>query len=778
MDQMLKTKLPVLIVRDLVLLPFGEARVEFTSLEQKQLLSLSESYYDNHLLVVTPLDTLELNPDISELPKIGVIACIKMKMAMPNGKTRVILEGVMRAKVSSYELEDQLYDAQVEPIYPENLDAKEEMAHLRTLRKQLENYVNNVPYMSNAVLSQISGIEDLNRVTDTIATFFPTSLERKLNYVNEPQATIRSQMLIDDMNQDLQVIELEKKIEEKVVKELDESQRQFVLREKIKVIREELGEANNKDDEVDTLRKRIANLKCDPKVKDRLKEELHRYEMANPSSPEVGIIRDYIEWLLHLPWCYHTKDNQNLIEVRHSLDLTHYGLESVKERIVEYLAVEQNTDHSRSPILCLVGPPGVGKTSLAISIAKALGRKYTKISVGGINDEAELVGHRRTYIGASPGRIISGMRKAGSTNPVFIIDEIDKMTKDIKGDPASSLLEVLDPEQNRHFSDHYIEEDFDLSKVMFIATANYQEQIPEELKDRLEIINISSYTEYEKLDIAKNYIIPRELEEHGLTELQVVFQEEAILKIIQNYTKEAGVRELKRTIASILRKIVKNLRTEPEICFYEVDPNLVEKFLGKKKYHYSSREETSQVGVVNGLAYTPFGGDVLPIEATYYKGKGDLILTGSLGEVMKESAHIALSYIKAHMEEFEIPEHLLSKNDIHLHIPEGAVSKEGPSAGIALVTTLLSMLKNHPIPASVAMTGEITLRGKVLAIGGLKEKILGANRSGIKEVYLPQENEVDLDEIPKEIKEEMTFHLVKDYREIYDALLCEEGVPC
>lgn len=760
----------------MVLFPSGEARIEVEQLEEKQLFSLSSAYYDNHILVVTPNDTLEVNPDVTDLPQIGVIARMKMKMDMPNGKTRVVLEGILRARVSSYHLEDQLYEATVEAVYPEKLEAKKELAYIRSLMKQLELYVNNVPYMSNAVISQITGLQDLNKVTDIVVSFFPTTLERKLLYINEIDPTKRVQMLIDDMNQDIQVMELEKKIEEKVVKELDESQKQFVLREKIKVIKEELGEGSSKEDEIEVLRKKISTLKCNTKVKDRLKLELHRYEMANPNSPEVGIIRDYIEWLLHLPWCYHTKDNTDLTKVKHILDSTHYGLEKVKNRILEYLAVQQNTKQSRSPIICLMGPPGVGKTSLAMSIAKSLGRKFTKISVGGINDEAEIIGHRRTYIGASPGRIIQGMRKAGSSNPVFIIDEIDKMTKDIKGDPASCLLEVLDPEQNSHFSDHYIEEDFDLSKVMFIATANYQEQIPEELKDRLEMIEISSYTEYEKLDIATNYIIPKQLEEHGLTELQVQFQKEAILMLIRHYTKEAGVRDLERVIASILRKIVKNLLLNKEIAFYEVDVVLVEKLLGKKKYHYMEKENNHNIGLVNGMAYTVFGGDILPIEATYYKGTGNLILTGSLGEVMKESAHIAFSYVKSRAEEFDIDSHILNENDIHIHVPEGAVNKEGPSAGITLTTTLISLFKQAPVDSIIAMTGEITLRGKILPIGGLKEKLIGAHRSGIKEVYLPLENEPDLDDVPKEIINDLIIHFVTDYEEIYEQLFNKKEV--
>ena len=474
--------------------------------------------------------------------------------------------------------------------------------------------------------------------------------------------------------------------------------------------------------------------------------------------------------MVNLPWNKFTKDNDDLNKVKDILDSSHYALEEVKDRILEYLAVKQNTNNLRSPILCLVGPPGVGKTSLAISIAKSLGRKTAKISVGGINDEAEIVGHRRTYIGASPGRIIQGIRKAGTTNPVFIIDEIDKMTKDIKGDPASSLLEVLDPEQNSKFSDHYIEEEFDLSKVMFIATANYVEQIPYELRDRLEIINISSYTEYEKLDIAKNHLIPKELEEHGLTSLQVQMEDEAILTIIRNYTKEAGVRELERTIATLFRKIVKSILLTTDVNFYNIDNKMIEKLLGKKKYLYLENSGKDEIGVVNGMAYTIFGGDILPIEATLFKGKGDLVLTGSLGEVMQESCRIALNYIKSNMDKYKIKNEVFENNDIHIHVPEGAVNKDGPSAGVTVTTTLISLFTKKKVQKTIAMTGEITLRGRVLGIGGLKEKVIGAHRAGIKTIFIPKENEKDLDEIPKEVKKDINFITVNNYNDIFKVI--------
>ena len=484
------------------------------------------------------------------------------------------------------------------------------------------------------------------------------------------------------------------------------------------------------------------------------------------------MMKDYIEWMLSLPFEIETKDVTNLGEIQKTLDNNHYGMRDVKERILEYIAVKQNSKKEKSPILCLIGPPGVGKTSLAYSIAKSLNRNIATISVGGINDEAEIVGHRRTYVGALPGRIIQGMKKAGSSNPVFIIDEIDKMTKSVKGDPASSLLEVLDKEQNSHFSDHYIEEDFDLSKVLFIATANYEEQIPLELKDRLEIIHIPSYTEYEKKDIALNYLIPKLMDEVGLTPFEVVFESDAILEIIRCYTKEAGVRELSRMISKILRKIVKKMLLENNEAQVMVKKDSLEEYLGKKIYTFYRQKETLQVGVVNGLAYTPFGGDVLKIETTYYKGKGNLILTGSLGDVIKESASIALSYIKANYKKFNVADSIFS-SDIHIHLPEGAVNKEGPSAGIALTTSIISAFSNKKISSKIAMTGEITLQGDVLAIGGVREKVLGAYRTGVKKIYLPKENKKDLEEIPKEIKDKIKFILVSNYQDIAEELFAD-----
>lgn len=764
---MTKTSLPVLLIRNMVLFPWSEIRLEFDSDNDKKVISLAESFYENNIVIVNPKDLLEIDPDISELPKIGVLASIKMKIDMPNGKTRIILSGINRVYVHAYTKDDNIFEAMVSDTEEDELDIKEELAYSRALNKHIEVYVKEVPYMSNSVLGQIAGITSISRLTDIIALFLPTTFERKKEYIEEVSSTSRVKMILDDINRDIEVMKLEEEIEREVTKKMDESQKEYVLREKIKTIKEELGDINDKDTDIDLLKDKIRKLNCPKKVREKLEYEISRYEMCSSLSPEVGIIRNYIDWLINLPWDNFTKDETNLVKVKKYLDSTHSGLDKAKERIIEYLAVKQKTNNLKSPILCFVGPPGVGKTTLAKSIAKSIGRETTKISVGGINDEAEIVGHRRTYLGANPGLIIQGMKKAGTTNPVFIIDEIDKMTKDIKGDPASSLLEVLDPEQNNKFIDLFIEEEFDLSNVMFITTANYIEQIPNELRDRLEIIELYSYTEYEKLDIAKKHLIPKEITEHGLTSKNVRFTDDAILTIIRGYTKEAGVRELDRVIATVIRKIVKDIVMNNTKSNCIINNGNIKKYLGNKKYLDNNDKELLSAGVVNGLAYTPYGGDLLQVEVTYFSGTGNLVLTGSLGDVMKESATIALSYIKANAKTFKLDDKIFRENDFHIHVPEGAIPKEGPSAGVTLTTAILSSLLNKKVSSDVAMTGEVTLTGKVLPIGGLKEKSIAAFRSGIERVFIPKENEPDLEEIPKEIKNKIDFILVDDYIQIF-----------
>lgn len=759
-----KTNLPVLVLKGIVLLPNNDIRIEFENDCSKIILDESELLHDNKILVVNQKET-------NTLPNIGIVAKISHKLELPNGKVRVLVTGIKRVQVVDYlnqNKPEEALESIITDISIPNNCINDEEHYINKLYKEFEIYTKTLPYVSNSPLATIASSKSLDKVTDIIVPYLQIDNNRWLEYVYELDSVKRAEMILEDIYHEIEVFEIEKNIDDKIRKELDDNQRDYILRQKIKAIKEELGESSIKDNDVGTLREQIEKLKAPNKVKERLYNEVARFETLTIASPELNIIRSYIDWLLALPWGSYTIDNDDLIEVRRKLDESHNGLEEVKTRIIEFLAVKQMTNSLRGPIICLVGPPGVGKTSLAFSIASAMNRNFTKISVGGVHDEAELVGHRRTYLGASPGRIIQSLKKAKSSNPVFLIDEIDKMQKDYKGDPASVLLEILDPEQNKYFSDNYIEEEYDLSKVMFIATANYIEDIPEALKDRLEIVELSGYTEYEKIDIAKKYLIPKICKEHGVNAAGIVMKDDVIKKIIRSYTKEAGVRELERKIATIIRKIVTSI-VEKRILVnkFIIDMKKLEEFLGKPKYN-TSMDATTGIGVVNGLAYTQYGGDILPIEVTYFKGNGNLVLTGSLGEVMKESAMIALDYIKSNYKKYGIKYDELIKNDIHIHVPEAAIPKEGPSAGITLTTALISAFAKIKIPKTVAMTGEITLRGSILPIGGLKEKSIGALRAGIKKIIIPEGNIRDLDEIPAEVKENIEYITVKNYKEVYE----------
>ncbi len=770
---MVKTNLPVIILRGAVLLPYCELRLELKNEIDKNILEIAENFHDNHVLIVSPYNPIEEDINMKSLPKIATVGKINLKMDLSNNITRVVIEGINRVNVSEYSEysnKEGILEGFITTTTQFAIDPKDELALMRKLIKELELFISAVPYMSNSILAQITQVKSIAKISDLVANYLPIAFERKLEYLKTVNPYTRVVMLLEDIKTEEEIMQIEEKIEDELKKQLDDSQKEYILREKIRIIKEELGDLSIKDNDIEEIRSKIENLKCNKKIKEKLYNELKKYEFMNNNSPEISVVRNYIDWLLSLPWKTFSKEEVDLKKVRETLNKTHYGLENIKTRIIEFLAVKKISKNLKSPIICLVGPPGVGKTSLAKSIAKSINRNFVKISVGGVNDEAEIIGHRRTYIGANPGRIISAMKKSKTSNPVFLIDEIDKMSKDYKGDPASCLLEVLDPEQNKYFCDNYIEEEYDLSNIMFIITANDLYKIPAALRDRLEVIQLSGYTEYEKLDIAKRHLLPKLLKEHGIDKKSVIFKDSSIMEIIRHYTKEAGVRELERTIASVIRKIVKKMLENKKNIKYTIDQKDIDNYLGKRKYFYTSKEEKSTVGIANGLAYTQFGGSTLPIEVTYYKGKGELVLTGSLGEIMKESAKIALSYIKSHSSEFDIDYNTIKNSDIHIHVPEGAVQKDGPSAGITLTTAIISAFKNKAIDNEVGMTGEMTLRGNVLPIGGLKEKTIGAHRSGIKKIIIPKQNERDLDEIPKEIKQELEFILVDEYKNIYDII--------
>lgn len=769
---MIKTELPVIILKGIILLPNNDIKLEFDNDLSKNIIDVAELFHDNKILIVSNENLLEENINLDELPKIGVISKISHKISLPNGKVRLIITGIKRCKVIEYlnkNKKDDILDAIIEEIREEKIEEQEEKALTKKLYREVEYHTKAIPYVSNSVLSLISNITSLDKMTDIVGPYLQTDQTRLIKYLNEISSKERLKLILEDIYNEQEMFEIEKRIDNKVKATIDENQRQYILKEKIKEIKKELGDISLKENEINKIREKIKELNLNEKIKERLEEELDRYQNMIETSPESSVIRNYIDWLINIPWNTYTLDNEDLEDILNKLNETHSGLTDLKERFIEYIAVRKKSKNINSPIICLVGPPGVGKTSFVYSLSKALNRNFVKISVGGVNDEAEIIGHRRTYLGASPGRIIKGLKKAKSMNPIFLIDEIDKMTKDQKGDPASTLLEVLDKEQNKYFSDNYIEEEVDLSNVMFITTANYIENIPEPLKDRLEIIEISGYTELEKLEIVKKYILKKVCKEHGIESLKIEIIDETILKIIRCYTKESGVRELERVIEKIIRKLVTELmRKKIALNKIIIDEQMVLKYLGREIYDYN--KPRNDIGVVTGLAYTKYGGDILPIEVNCFKGNGKLTLTGSLGDVMIESAKIALNYIKSNAKKFKIDYRAFTDYDIHIHVPEGAIKKDGPSAGIALTTAIISLFTNKKIDNDIALTGEITLRGNVLKIGGLKEKSIGAINGGIKKIIIPKENLNETLEFEDEIKNNIEYMPVDNYMEIFNLL--------
>ena len=760
---MIETNLPVLLLKELILLPFNEIRIEISKGEDKKVLNISEQNHENYILCVNVPDFVEEKPSIRHLPKIAILAKIKSKIELPNGLVRLFLIGIDRVEVLNYveDNDNNLY-SYVVSTKEYDFDEMEATALKRILLKDLNEYIEISPYISNNVLGRINGINNIGRLSDIIAFELPIDYHDKLKYIEMTNPMNRLKLTIEDLHKEIETVKIEDEIETTLKSKIDIEQRNYILREKIRLIKEELEEDNLKENDIKEIKQKLLSLQAPEKIKERIQKEIEKYEMLSDNSPEVGIIRNYIECLMSLPWEISTEDNKDISKIKNVLDNSHYGLNEIKERIIEYIATKDICDKDQS-IICFVGPPGVGKTTMAKSIANALNKNFVKISVGGLDDVSEIIGHRKTYIGSYPGKIIQGLKKVKSNNPVFLIDEIDKMNSNNKSNPIASLLDILDKEQNNRFVDNYIEEEFDLSKVMFILTANDLSSIPTEIKDRLEIIELNSYTIEEKESIAEEYIIPSLNKEYNLN---LTFSDKVIKEIIIYYTKEAGIRELNRCITNIYRKHIT----------YSYDGNEIEdikKYLGNYKYKYLYNNKCAKPGIVNTLAYTPYGGLVLKTTSVYYKGNGNIEITGQIGNVMKESTTIALSYIKENSEIFNI-DYSLFTNNFHIHFEEGSIPKDGPSAGVSIVTSLISTLKKMTIPNTVSMTGEITLRGKILPVGGLKEKLITATISNIKTVYVPLDNKEEVMEIDKSITSKLKIKYVDDYIEIYNDLFQEK----
>lgn len=737
----------------------------------KSIQALEQAAMDENIIFLAMQKEMNIDdPKEDDIYSVGTVAKVKQMLKLPNGTLRVLVEGLHRAEVVEFIEEENIVQVSIKTVTEEVEDDLEEKALMRTLLEHFEQYIKVSKKVSNETFATVADVEEPGRLADLIASHLPIKTKQKQEILEIVSVKERLHTLISIIQDEQELLSLEKKIGQKVKRSMERTQKEYFLREQMKAIQTELGDKEGKGGEVEELREKIEQSGMPEETMKAALKELDRYEKLPVSSAESGVIHNYIDWLLALPWTTATEDMIDLTHSEEILNKDHYGLEKVKERVLEYLAVQKLTNSLKGPILCLVGPPGVGKTSLARSIATSLNRNFVRVSLGGVRDESEIRGHRRTYVGAMPGRIIQGMKKAKTVNPVFLLDEIDKMSNDFRGDPSAALLEVLDPEQNHNFSDHYIEEPYDLSKVMFVATANTLASVPGPLLDRMEIISIAGYTELEKVHIARDHLLPKQLKEHGLRKGNLQVRDEALLEIIRYYTREAGVRTLERQIAKVCRKAAKIIVTAERKRIVVTEKNIVD-LLGKHIFRYGQAEKTDQVGMATGLAYTAAGGDTLAIEVSVAPGKGKLILTGKLGDVMKESAQAAFSYIRSRAEELHIDPDFHEKNDIHIHVPEGAVPKDGPSAGITMATALISALTGIPVSKEVGMTGEITLRGRVLPIGGLKEKTLSAHRAGLTKIILPAENEKDLDDIPESVKENLTFVLASHLDEVLEHAL-------
>lgn len=763
----MKNTLPIMLLKNLLLLPNQEVKLELNNELSKKIVNLSIEKYRKELVVLTPKDQIEEYPDLDDLPNISVIAKVKSSIELPNGNYRVTLRGLFRASLNHFKNNkkwEDILECTYKKLEIPKFDDVEATVVQRKLLSSLESYVNNAEGVSNSILNTVKNTSDLNKLTDLIASFLPISFLKKIEYMEEINPVIRGTKLLEDLHYELEIIKLEQKLDENLRLGLEENQKEFILKEKLREIREELGEEDVKSEEIEHYYKQLndLNIKNEDTVA-KIKNEIKKLEYTSDANPEISNIRNYLDWILKLPWNSSSVDETNLNVIRKRLEKSHYGMNDAKEKIIEYIAAKNRNPHVFSSILCLVGPPGVGKTTFARTVAESLNKEFYKISVGGLNDSAILNGHRRTYLGANPGKIIEGLKRTKTNNPLFLIDEIDKMVKDYKGDPASVLLDILDKTQNSEFMDNYLEEPFDLSNILFILTANRIENIPYELYDRLEVIQLSSYTILEKVDIAKKYLLPKIYEEHDLNAKEIKFSDSILKEIINGYTEEAGVRELERILITIIRKLI----VLEKIDKIKIDSYLINDLLGPQKYKRNSILPNGISGVVNGLAVKTSGGEVMPIECTFYEGKGQIKITGMLEQVMQESVNVALSFVKSNKERYKLEDYDFKTRDLHIHVLDGAIKKDGPSAGVALVTAIISLINNKTISPSIAMTGEITLNGFVKKVGGIKEKLIVAYNSGIKQVFIPKENRNDLLTVPKEVLQKLEIMEVEKYEEIY-----------
>ena len=763
--------MPVLALRDVVVYPHMVIPLFVGRAKSIKCLDAAMDK-DKQIFLVAQKDATLDDPSEADLYRVGTVATILQLLKLPDGTVKVLVEGGRRARIAGFTETDNTFMAYVDVIATPEIDSREQEVFLRSAVSQFEGYIKLNKKIPPEVLTALSGIDDAARLADTMAAHMQLKIEDKQKVLEIVDVTERLEFLMAMMESEIDILQVERRIRSRVKKQMEKSQREYYLNEQMKAIQRELGELDDAPDEFEAISRKIEAAKMPTEAKTKASAELAKLKMMSPMSAEATVVRSYIDWLTQVPWTSRSKVKKNLALAEEILNADHYGLDKVKERILEYLAVQQRVNKLKGPILCLVGPPGVGKTSLGQSVAKATGRKYVRMALGGVRDEAEIRGHRRTYIGSMPGKIIQKMAKVGVRNPLFLLDEIDKMASDFRGDPAAALLEVLDPEQNSAFSDHYLEVDYDLSDVMFFATSNSL-NIPEALLDRMEVISLSGYTEDEKLNIAKQHLINKQIERNGLRKGELSIEDSAIVGIIRYYTREAGVRSLEREISKLCRKAVKQILLNKGQKTVVINQANLEEFLGVQRFDYGKAEDSNRIGQVTGLAWTSVGGDLLTIEAAAVVGKGKLTHTGSLGDVMKESIQAAMTVVRSRAEALRINEDFYEKRDIHIHVPEGATPKDGPSAGIAMVTALVSSLTGNPVRADVAMTGEITLRGEVLPIGGLKEKLLAAHRGGIKRVLIPHDNVRDLKDIPDNVKGDIEICPVKWIDEVLDLALQE-----